>query len=101
MELSRWAFGVNGIPSLQVIAFGDFSYDNRFKSENKILCRQPWSMPNSHGDTSAEDMEQPLLSYRPIRDSDIMMMELVRENIDFLGACPVDSIYINADEAER
>ncbi|KFY58186.1 hypothetical protein V496_06227 [Pseudogymnoascus sp. VKM F-4515 (FW-2607)] len=82
IAFSHWAFGADGIPSLQVLAYGDFSFEGRFKSENIILCRQAWTIPK----------EDTTLPFRPIRDSDINMMELVSENMDFLGACPVDTI---------
>ncbi|KFY18708.1 hypothetical protein V493_08398 [Pseudogymnoascus sp. VKM F-4281 (FW-2241)] len=86
IEFSHWAFGADGIPSLQVLAYGDFSFEGRFKSENIILCRQAWTIPK----------EDTTLPFRPIRDGDINMMELVRENMDFLGACPVDTIVLKS-----
>ncbi|KFZ17811.1 hypothetical protein V501_01554 [Pseudogymnoascus sp. VKM F-4519 (FW-2642)] len=86
IAFSHWAFGADGIPSLQVLAYGDFSFEGRFKSENIILCRQAWTIPK----------EDTTLPFRPIRESDINMMELVSENMDFLGACPVDTIVLKS-----
>src|SRR6266498_2216571 len=90
LPFAHWAFGADGIPSLQVLAYGDFSFEGRFGSKNYILCRQSWTIPKQKmGNTSGDDKEDIMLPFRPIRDGDINMMELVSENMDFLGACPV------------
>ena len=33
IDFASWAFGTNGIPSLQVLAYGDFSFDGRFRRQ--------------------------------------------------------------------
>lgn len=96
IPFARWAFGADGISSLQVLVYGDFSFEDRFRSENLILCRQAWTIPKWKGNTSRDDEKDITLPFRPIRDSDIKMMELVSENMDFLRACPVDSIVIKS-----
>jgi hypothetical protein len=96
IEFSHWAFGAGGIPSLQALAYGDFSFEGRFRSENIILCRQTWTIPKWKSNTLRDDKEGERLHFRPIKDSDIKMMELVSENMDFLGACPVDSIVVKS-----
>jgi hypothetical protein len=95
----QWAFGADGIPSIQVLAYGDFSFKGRFRWENHILCRQAWKVrKRREGITTGDDKDEKVLPFRPIRDSDVKMMELVSENMDFLGACPADSIVIKSDE---
>jgi hypothetical protein len=91
VDFAKWAFGVNGIPSLQVLAYGDFSFHGRFAWNNHILCRQTWKIPRTN--KSKKDKEFP---FRPLRESDIEMMELIRENMDFLEACPLDPIVMQA-----
>jgi hypothetical protein len=99
LPFARWAFGADGIPSLQVLAYGDFSFKDRFRSKNHILCRQAWKVPKRKKDnTVRDDEEAKTLPFRPIRDGDIRMMELVSENMNFLGACPVDSIVMKLDD---
>jgi hypothetical protein len=99
LRFARWAFGADGIPSLQVLAYGDFSFEDRFGSKNHILCRQAWKVPRRKKDSTARaDKEDKVLPFRPIRITDIKMMELVSENMDFLGACPVDSIVMKQDD---
>lgn len=34
---AQWVFGADGISSLQVLAYGDFSFEGRFGSENHVL----------------------------------------------------------------
>jgi len=98
LPFAHWAFGDDGIPSLQVLAYGDFSFEDRFKWKNHILCRQTWTVPNLKKDnTVGDDEDNIVLPFRPIRDSDIKMMELVNENMDFLGACPVDPIVMSSE----
>jgi hypothetical protein len=87
-----WAFGPEGIPSLKVLAYGDFSYQGRHRSTNAILCRNEWKFPKPTGYIVTGKEENTEISFRPIRDSDTEMMELVYENMDFLEACPVDPI---------
>jgi hypothetical protein len=93
LPFAHWAFGADGIPSLQVLAYGDFSFKDRFRSRNHILCRQAWKIY-----TARDDKEDNVLPFRPIRNSDTQMMELVSENMDFLGACAEDSIVVKLDE---
>jgi hypothetical protein len=37
-EFANCAFGPDGLPTLKLLAFGDFSYDGRFHASNKLLC---------------------------------------------------------------
>jgi hypothetical protein len=38
-DLAQWAFGPDGLLSLEVIAFGDFSYEGRHKESQVLLVR--------------------------------------------------------------
>lgn len=72
-EFAQWAFGPTGIPTLQLIAFGDFSQKCRFEQTNALLCR------NSGGSQY----------YRRIETGDIVLQELLEKHSDFMGACPM------------
>ncbi|KAI9784369.1 MAG: hypothetical protein M1816_000893 [Peltula sp. TS41687] len=39
-EFAQWAFGPTGYPALQVLAYGDFSYEGRYERYNLLLCRR-------------------------------------------------------------
>jgi hypothetical protein len=93
LKFDHWAFGAEGIPSLQVLAYGDFSFEGRFDYPRLLLCReewQAWRNPKDNSDNSGART----LPFRPIRPSDVKMRELIRENMDFLEACPADTIFI-------
>ena len=38
-DLAQWAFGPQGLPSLEAIICGDFSYDGRYDDSNVFLSR--------------------------------------------------------------
>jgi hypothetical protein len=38
-QFAQWAFGPTGLPTLRVIAYGDFSYEGRFARHNVLLCK--------------------------------------------------------------
>ncbi|KAI9889351.1 MAG: hypothetical protein M1814_005519 [Vezdaea aestivalis] len=78
-----WAFGVDGIPSLQILAYGEFSYGSRFESESYMLCRQALTLP---GDEA--------IPFRLIRESDLELAQFIRENMDCLAACPEEPIVV-------
>lgn len=82
-RLAKWAFGPDGIPSLDVIACGDFAHGGRppekVDSVDVILCRpeagsqEGFRILNRFDDECREEREEIIDEYR-----------------DFLGACPVD-----------
>jgi hypothetical protein len=80
-KFANWAFGLDGLPSLQVLAFGDFSYDGRFQFYNHVFCRHAWSFRTP--DTNRELT----LTFRPIS-----LWFLIHDNRDFLESCPAESI---------
>jgi hypothetical protein len=95
LPFARWAFGPEGISSLKVLAYGDFSLDGQFDWHNHIFCRKEWTVPRTN--SRREGREEVTLPCRPIRDSDTEMRELVERNMDFLQACPHESIVIESD----
>ncbi|KAL4891314.1 hypothetical protein BDV59DRAFT_194491 [Aspergillus ambiguus] len=40
VAFSQWAFGPAGLPSLQVLAFGDFSHQGRYRQQQFLVCRR-------------------------------------------------------------
>lgn len=77
----EWAFGPTGIPSLRVVAFGDFAYRRTSQYiHNLIVC---WKGPNRNG-------------YRVYDPRDAKHREwesLVRSDCDFLSACPFETYW--------
>lgn len=66
LGFANWAFGPNGLPTLQVLAFGDFSYDGRFHIHNKLFCRRTWSIRNPENDISQESEDELIPTFRPL-----------------------------------
>jgi hypothetical protein len=83
---ANWAFGPTGIPSLSVIAFGDFSYNERYASENVFLCR------NEHQDDRSTGAHQ-RYNYRQITSSDHSAWDLIEIHRYALEACPTNSLF--------
>ena len=75
--LAKWAFGPDGVQSLQILAYGDFSYRGRFADSLLLLLRDR-SAP--HG-------------FRPAVQDDMPgMQSLYTDNMDFFAACPAHTI---------
>ena len=39
LEFAQWAFGSDGLPNLQIIAYGDFSHNGRYTKHTELFCR--------------------------------------------------------------
>lgn len=76
-ELAQWAFGPDGLPSLRVIACGDFPHEGRYRRHNVLLCR----------DSGSSDEGLP---FRRVVDTEMdqLLLDLFEEYSDFLQACP-------------
>jgi hypothetical protein len=70
-NLADWAFGPEGLPDLQVLVFGDFSYDGRYQEHQIRLCRSD----NGH---------------QSLAESNVPAMERLREHMDMLASCACD-----------
>lgn len=86
-QLASWAFGPEGLPSLQVLAYGDFSY--RGRRPNLVLCRCEL-LDDSDIQKSAAGLSG--LAYREVTKADISEQETLYTNAHFLEACPEDSL---------
>ncbi|GKZ48145.1 hypothetical protein AbraIFM66951_011901 [Aspergillus brasiliensis] len=72
-NLAKWAFSADGLPKLDVLAWGDFSYEGRYSKYNVLFCRSE-------------------TGYRRLSPSDVWLWDLVNDNMDMLAACPFDDI---------
>jgi hypothetical protein len=86
---ANWAFGPGGFPVLEILAFGDFSYQGRFSRDTLLLCRDK-SSGSLTDPYSTEDVTE--LTFRNMRKTDGALWDLLKRNADFLEACPIDSI---------
>ncbi|CAG8957320.1 hypothetical protein HYFRA_00010743 [Hymenoscyphus fraxineus] len=88
-DFLNWLFGPKGVKSVRVFAYGDFSYNGRFRAYNHIFCRT-----DASGYVEPEPQDEPELelNWRPIRASDHELWSLIERNKDFLGSCPTDPL---------
>lgn len=40
VKFAEWAFGPEGLPSLQILAFGDFSFEDRYQKQQLLMRRK-------------------------------------------------------------
>jgi hypothetical protein len=81
-EFLDWIFGPQGIPSLHVVAFGDFSYPCRdIKSVNNLLF-----CTDGNG------------NIRLLKEHSLRWKEIQNEYRAALQSCPIIEMYEEADE---
>lgn len=85
-NFAQWAFGPDGLPALEILAYGDFSFQGR--RPNILFCRSLDILMDGQSDTSS-----PIPSTTPFRvmtAREAKSCDLVQDNLDFLEACPED-----------
>jgi hypothetical protein len=86
---ANWAFGPKRFPKLDIVAFGDFSYQGRFSRNTLLLCRDKPSSSPANPDTTQQGTA---LTFRNMRKNDRALWDLLKRNADFLEACPTQAI---------
>lgn len=81
-EFADWAFGASGIPSLRILAYGDFSCSGRFEEYWMFLRR-----------ASSADSEIQYRFYDPKVERDSELEDLLTLHEGFLQACPTSHPY--------
>jgi hypothetical protein len=72
LSFAEWAFSNDGLPELQVLAWGDFSYEGRYRKSTALFCR-------SHE------------GFRSLTRADVQSWGFVQENVDMLAACAFEA----------
>jgi hypothetical protein len=85
LKFADWAFGPEGLPELDILAYGDFSY--RGRQLNTLLCRSQDLKQIMAGTKITPASKSP---YRQVTKKDVRLWEVVLENFDLLEACPED-----------
>lgn len=90
-HFAQWAFGSDGLPELEILAYGDFSYQGR--QLNILLCRSEDLMESElDKPKDRETAHTSKLPYREVTKKDVRLRALVREHSDLLEACPEDRL---------
>lgn len=71
---AEWAFGPDGIPSLEVLAYGDFAFPEMCRDANALLCR------TVNGQSSSS-------SFQLLEDDNKALWEWTQSHMDALRAC--------------
>jgi hypothetical protein len=89
-DFATWAFGPQGLPRLQVLAHGDFSYGNRYAQQNTLLCRRPnqFSEP-----TNCTTQAYSVAGFKVMKREDWNRIDDIDVCTEILEACPVDYLY--------
>jgi hypothetical protein len=84
LEFADWAFGPEGLPELDILAYGGFSHRDR--QPNILMCRSRDLKQITRG-TDITPASKP---YRQLTKKDVRLWEVVQDNLDLLEACPED-----------
>lgn len=92
LAFAHWAFGPDGLTTLQVLALGDFSFQGRFADDQVLLCRQEQRTSGSADDALSPTANPPELTFREVTGEDVNLQALIDAQSDLLEACPVGSL---------
>lgn len=79
-----WAFGPDGIASLEVIAYGDFAFPEMCRDRNALLCRAVSGQSSS-------------LSFQVLEEDNKALWEWMQSHMDALSACAFRTVVVAED----
>ncbi|MCJ1476719.1 hypothetical protein MMC13_005387 [Lambiella insularis] len=85
MEFAQWAFGPDGLPNLQILAYGDFSNFGRHAEDTVLLCRV----------ITAQQPVPSTFAFRYLTKWDHALQDLVREKREMLEACATEGLMMS------
>lgn len=89
LSFADWAFGPSGFPNLQVLAFGDFSHEDRYSSQQFLVRRVGDAEECIQEDDRPAVYEPGGLSFCSADIADPRIWNRVSmDGAHFLGACP-------------
>jgi hypothetical protein len=80
-DFAEWAFGPDGLPGLQLFAYGDFSCQGLFDEYNALFCR-------------AEVSESSPTSFEPVVPFIGPLWSVVKPHMEALGSCAFRSFQL-------
>ena len=91
-KFATWAFGPQGFPGLQVVAYGDLSFGNRYAQLNTLLCRTPNSLLNPAIHSSQAENA---VYFQELASDHWNRVDNVDIPLAALEACAVDHLFWN------
>ena len=80
LKFAEWAFSSEGMPKLEIIAFGDFSWGRKCVEGDVLLCR-----------AAVKDVWVEW-TFRRVIKKDWQLHDLIKQHADMLSACPWEPI---------
>jgi hypothetical protein len=80
-DLAQWAFGPQGLPSLEVIVYGDFSHQGRYAQSHVYLCRHAGLHQDYEQDMAGQ-------TFRHFSRDDWRQNDELQRFSNMLAACP-------------
>ena len=88
LALAQWAFG--HLPSLKIVAYGDYSHSGRFADYTKTLCKNELTTWEADDESFYNTISLPSnLTFRPVTKDDVDLQILLNASQGMLSACPV------------
>ncbi|KAJ5291493.1 hypothetical protein N7478_000744 [Penicillium angulare] len=95
VEFADWAFGPRGLPSLMVLAFGDFSYEERYQRQRFLARRRMNGVSKEPGCAESEESDWTLCITNKVSALD---EDPFHGSDTFLSVCPDGSLMENPEE---
>ncbi|KAJ6037929.1 hypothetical protein N7499_004088 [Penicillium canescens] len=88
VSFAEWAFGPDGLPALQVLAFGDFSHGDRYRNQ-QFLMRRVYASSGGNGLAGPAYVDTTRLPFHSADMSDSSIWDgAMVDGARFLSACP-------------
>ena len=100
LAFADWAFGPSGFRSLQILAYGDFSYSGRY-AQQQFLFRRSTAFEVSLGQSGnipPDAGEEVPPTFHVMANADKTLWDLTEVPEEVLGSCPVDDLMESPDE---
>lgn len=89
VDFVKWAFGPDGLPNLQIVAFGDFSIRERFGWTQVLFVRYPRpGICVSGAKVDESGVFGPSLPFRFMHPEDEYLWDEIEGSRELLEACP-------------
>ena len=77
LAFAHWAFGPDGLTTLQVLALGDFSFRGRFADDQVLFCRQEQRNSGGADNALSPTAHAPELTFREVISEDRNLQALI------------------------
>ncbi|KAJ5737407.1 uncharacterized protein N7483_002532 [Penicillium malachiteum] len=99
VEFADWAFGPRGLPSLEVLAFGDFSYGERYQKQRFLARRRQKSVSdNARKESRITTDEESDWALCISNEESLLETSCFEDHDSFLSVCPDGGLMESPEE---